>query len=526
MELMRKKFSTLCCALFLHLVTPLFCQAIDIRTIALRDQPAPGTSKSFAYFGLGYNTFPSINNLGQVAFVGSLDDGIPGIANVTGVWSEATGALELVALRGDPDPGNPRGVFENFGYVGISDSGRVNFANVDNFFGIWSVWSKFDTDSVVAVAGRGQVAPGSGGSTFSSLVLAPRYHSSGDVVVWGHLSGEDATQGGLWTDRSGALELAVSSGNIAPDTNGAIFGGEFFPFSITDDGTIAFFTSLTGTGVDSSNDLGLWRESAGGFELLARLGDPAPGTESAYKRFKEPAVISYPASSHAFRAVLNSGAHGIWAVRNGEVERVIQSGNIAPGTSIPAKYFSEPNVNKIGDVVFTSSGLGASVLGIWSTLNHELRLVAADGGTVPMMADLKFDLYPSTPEINNRGQVAFSAGLIGSDGNILNSLWIHDQHGALHLVAKEGDLLEISPGDLREITQLEFQSRTFGGRNTEIPRFNDRGQVVFFAAFNNGSSGLFVSSPLVVPEPGSGCLLLAVSITLLLSRLSSAARTA
>ncbi|MEZ6072461.1 MAG: PEP-CTERM sorting domain-containing protein [Pirellulales bacterium] len=61
---------------------------------------------------------------------------------------------------------------------------------------------------------------------------------------------------------------------------------------------------------------------------------------------------------------------------------------------------------------------------------------------------------------------------------------------------------------------FELSSGNQDGRNS---LFNDRGQVAFGATFTDGTSGIFVSNAVAVPEPAS-LMLFAVGATLLRRR--------
>ena len=86
---------------------------------------------------------------------------------------------------------------------------------------------------------------------------------------------------GVWSEGSGSLALVARSGSPAPGTpDGVNFDSFFFQTGFNDAGQIAFFAFVTGSGVDPSNDNGIWSEGSGSLALVARSGSPAPGTPS------------------------------------------------------------------------------------------------------------------------------------------------------------------------------------------------------------------------------------------------------
>lgn len=90
-------------------------------------------------------------------------------------------------------------------------------------------------------------------------------------------------------------------------------------------------------------------------------------------------------------------------------------------------------------------------------------------------------------------------------------LWATDPHGILKLIAREGDPLQVGPNDVRTISTLQFvtHSGNGDGRNSA---FNDKGQIAFSAYFTDGSSGIFVSNLVAVPEPAA---ILSLTITVI-----------
>ena len=187
-------------------------------------------------------------------------------------------------------------------------------------------------------------------------------------------------------------------------------GANFFNFNwpvLNGAGQTAFVADLTGTGVDDSNDLGIWSEGGGnGLSLIARTGDAAPGT---------------------------------------------------------------------------SSGVNFSDFGFVSNL-----------------------------VLNGSGQTAFFGDLTGTgvDSSNDGGIWAEDRSGVLTLIAREGDLIDVDSGpsvDLRAIRNLFFSGIT-GNEDGRRSSFNDLGQLAFGATFTDGSSGIFVSNLVAVPEPTSWVL--------------------
>ena len=108
-----------------------------------------------------------------------------------------------------------------------------------------------------------------------------------------------------------------------------------------DAGQIAFITEIAGAGVDATNNEGIWSGKPNELALVARRGDPAPGTSSGV-HFSD---LDYPtlngSGQIAFRAALNGSGvgstndRGIWATdRNWRLRLIARAGDqleVAPG---------------------------------------------------------------------------------------------------------------------------------------------------------------------------------------------------
>jgi hypothetical protein len=122
--------------------------------------------------------------------------------------------------------------------------------------------------------------------------------------------------------------------------------------------------------------------------------------------------------------------------------------------------------------------------------------------------------------LNGAGQIAFAAKLTHPGVNLRNDygIWAESIDGELTLIVRTGELLEVAPGDFRTIDRFQFigSSGNQDGRNS---LFNERGQLAFGATFTDGTSGIFVSNAVAIPEPAALGLLL-VGVMFLIGRRS------
>ena len=159
-----------------------------------------------------------------------------------------------------------------------------------------------------------------------------------------------------------------------------------------DAGGIAFTGWLTGIGVDSSNDNGIWAGESDRLALIARSGDQPPGIslQASFLRFEGP-VLNDPGQV-AFRARLTSNDvdnplnFGIFSNSSGALGLIARSGQTPPGfvEGEVFDYFGDSSLNNLGQTAIL--GLHPGRLcdrqrqdTIWSESSGSLALVARQG---------------------------------------------------------------------------------------------------------------------------------------------------
>ena len=278
-----------------------------------------------------------------------------------------------------------------------------------------------------------------------------------------------------WSEgRGNGLELVARTGSQAPGLPaGVLFAGFSNTPSINNAGQTAFRSLLAGTDVGDGNSEAIWSESGDqGLQMIARTGDPAPGGAAVFDNFGDPAFNG--AGHVAFRGFLTGPGvtdntdEGIWSEGRGDgLELIARAGQQAPDTPAGVEF---------------------------------LRFSSA-----------------IVPGLNSSGQTAFLATLTGPGVDFSNNegLWAEDRSGVLRLIVRKGDQIDLDDDPLVEelhtVTSLRFQS-SFGSGNQDgrMSGFNDRGEVTFYASFNNSDQGVFVSSRVAVPEPTTLGLALAI----------------
>ena len=532
----------------------------ELRKIALSDESPLGGQNDIP-LGQFVNA-PSIDSNGNVAFAATLGQG----SFASSVWTSSDGQLRLVARSGDQAP-NTGAAFAHFSDIVISDSGIVGFGatlvgnSIDDSNGE-SMWLD-RAGALSLVAQTGQKAPNpSADLRFSHFETSFALSRDGQVTFFARTrdkEGGTAQSSGIWIAGSNGVSLAAGDGTSAITGSPAVlFLPQSFeqPFAndpiISPSGQAIFRGFLAGPGVDETNLNGLWSYSeSSGLQLLQRAGDAADQSRTF---ISFPSIPTINASgdtaflafmhSHDLDETVNAGiephdhpstgelALSLWLRRaSGELISIFAIGDRAPGIASDAHFVDtfDPILNASSHVAFfavvAGDGVGAAnEVGLWSngmSTDGTLRLIARQGDEAPGGGQgFVFGTFLE-PSFNAAGQTAFmAAGYKLENDLVVDSafgIWGQDRTGVLRLVAKVGEILEIGPGDAREIASLAFASKA-GGEDGKPRGLNDLGQLTFHATFTDGSSGIFVSDALTAPEPCSGVVLLLAAICLGLQR--------
>jgi hypothetical protein len=523
----------------------------QVRTVALANLPAPGAPSGALIAGFSKSVLGAqvpLNNSARSAFLGDMIGGFGGVttATNTGVWSAGGGTLALLAREGSQAAGATAGaLFEQLAADPIlNDRGQVAFpallregggaVTTSNNAGIWS-----QRNGVLGLVARsGSSAPGTPAganfkqfyaNTYGDGMLAfnnanqTAFNAALTVGAGGVTADNDT---GIWTEGGGTLALAAREGLQAP---GAPAGAVFDDLSSSSEspvlnnlGQLAFTAQLRigAGGVVSGDDYGIWTGTGAGLNLVAREGGASPvPAGGSFRHFGE--VQINDAGSLLFRGLLyhagdpaNVGSNNdeaLWMYRNGAVEAFAREGSQVPGMPAAANYgsFSSYTINNAGKAAANgylqqgSGGVtGEDNAAVWAGATGDFRLVAREGQLAPGTERAAFSDFLAVSS-NAAGQVAFTATLKAGIGEVTPSndfgIWATDYAGAVHLIAREGDPLEVAPGDVRTITRLDFRGNT-GNADGRRSMFNDKGELQFWAQLGTGE-GVFISEAVKLPPP-------------------------
>lgn len=234
---------------------------------------------------------------------------------------------------------------------------------------------------------------------------------------------------------------------------------------VNQSGDIAFRGSVSGDGVDTSNNAGIWKTSGGALQLVAREGATGPGpglgpgvyfdAPSTSGGFGDDPILNaagavfFPGSL-AGPGVTTDNSYGRWTDASGFPEPVARQGSeqLGPnlGDGVVFTYPGGPAFNSQGRAAFLSglSGTGidaANDQGIWLFENGSLTTIARTGPAGPDAGlgpdvhfnDLDYPILNDQTEVVFRGQVAG----VGVDASNDRGIWSY-YDGSLIPLVREG----------------------------------------------------------------------------------------
>ncbi len=369
---------------------------------------------------------PSLNASGTLAFVATVDHGSD--FSDDGVYTrDATGVVTRVARDGDAfappsDPENLQ-VLAGFGdLVDLNDVGDVAFAAGGMIDTTSFTSSDLEFGTLVAhagavhivtfpgllVTGYGRIRGGTLGPDGGSQVALPSLGPTGDVVVFGELTGGNG-QGFFRAsppDYTVGLPLVVFGGT-SPDASpigGYYFAAESGP-AVDALGNTTFFSRLAGA---HASEALIFRPVSGTGNSIA-VGEATPSKG----RFGGPPFsvpIVNDADDVVFKSAIANGpsALGLFHWKNGTRTPLVRTGDAAPisGGPLILDLPGEASINGAGQVAFAAlvAGIGRGAF-------------VVDGGGVRKIA-LPNDPVPSGPAGALLDSIAINP-LMMTDGSVV-----------------------------------------------------------------------------------------------------------
>jgi hypothetical protein len=417
---------------------------------------APGGG-IFAKFG-----DPQLNNDGRIAFTATLLKGVQGVtaATANGIWQiSPDGTLSLVARAGSPAPGTGGALFSAFSRLVLPDTeGPVFTATLTtngtavtaaNNSGLWAT---NNSGSVVLVARKGaQPTPTLTAFSIFSPELGRNgqschFRDNGNLLLTAQFGTGPV---GLYkvsypTFAISSASPVVANLSVAPGAGGALFSALGNPM-MNSAGAFAFSGALSGNGVLTTTNSGIWLYSS-----------------------------------------------------NGTGSQVVRAGQSAPGGGI-FKTLSAPVLNSSNEVAFmgTLSGNGVTktnAAGIWSAdSSRAIQQIVRSGSAAPGISGAVFSTFTQLASPDEAG-VVFVATMATGPGGIATSnnvgLWAAEAPGDTpELIVRKGDSFTVgsSPKTISDILIFNSSTETAGAAR----HMNALGDLIFKITFTDGSSGIF-----------------------------------
>ncbi|MEX2317937.1 MAG: dockerin type I repeat-containing protein [Pirellulales bacterium] len=460
----------------------------ELTPIVIGGNAAPGVAGG-AFLTVNSNF--RANRKGEVLFRAMLADGQDvNDNNNSGLWTNAGGNISLVSRKGDIAPGAPEGMrFIGFEDWELNSVGQAAFhahwtgSGNDRNEGIW----KSLPGGLEIVARTDASAPDVEPPVDAGGIFYVSQNEAGDIGFGGVVGAAGgAGKSANWLNRGGMSELVVIEDMPVPEIPGNEFNSISAGFVVTDQSSTIFRASF-GTTLGQ----GIFRYADDHPVPIVTSLMQAPGFADGVKiKIGRWSVNRYEDIAFNGFSLDNTGATATWLIRDGSLELIAKKDENAPGTETTFRDFgisSQPQMNDRGELVFTARlNNTGDEYGIWTTQGGPLRLLLREGDHAPEMpANVEFQSLGGGAT-NNRGQLIVAATLQGVSAQSNYGIWATDVGGPLQLIVRIGDMIEVSPGELRTI------------KNLLQAKLAENGDVIIAVDFTDGTGGLITSHRVLV----------------------------
>ena len=493
----------------------------NVRTVATSDQPI--NVRSSIPIG-GSFLYTVLNNNGNVAF-------ITYTAQRRFLWAERNGQL---VSRISPEPEGDEIFFTDAEELFLTGNSGVP----EGRFLKERIW-KWSASGLTQLAGPSLPAADESGSALSNFVYfdaaLSSVHSSGSLIFEGtaHTPGVEFPEiAGFWigNGQSNGNRLLFLFGDQVPGAaEGITFGHLDAPPKINAQGNFIIGVRLSGPA--NLERRALVTNSSGALEVMYRQGDQVPGKPDGvvFLNFGSPAINDK--SDSVFTAATGTGsfmASGeLFRERNGQLESIASSGQSVLDTQAnwTLAGMEDPVINAEGLVAFRGAlndpTQSDAIHGIFiEDSGKGIRAIVTDGSSVPggpPEAQFFVQDWNTNFQLNRLGQVVVGTQFrTEDDPTIKLGLFVDDPILGFIPIALPGDLIQVKPGDIRQIAVAGISNRPTGNQDGTQMTLNERGQILFLARFTDGTSGLFVSNAVAVPESRTAFLAVAAILAMLI----------
>ncbi len=228
---------------------------------------------------------PVINDNNQIAFSGVLNLG--GNINTTnrqGIWKYNQGVGELIARTGQDVPGVSNVSFQALSRPSINNVDQVAFRGTITSGETQGVWRYTENQGeLIALAGVSD-APGAPDALFAGFG-SPFLSDTGDMFFRATLQNgtggvNTSNQTGLWKMGQSQNALLFRTGSVGVPGLPAAHFADFTTMAVNEVGSLVVSATLTNgiAGITTENDEGIWfADAEGNKSLIAREGDLLAG---------------------------------------------------------------------------------------------------------------------------------------------------------------------------------------------------------------------------------------------------------
>jgi hypothetical protein len=398
--------------------------------------------------GTTFRTFyPNILSLnittdGRIVFGANITH--PGGGDDDATFAGPLSAPAMIARNDGPVHGSPGMTYSagaQFAFPSHIEAGRIAFAAnaldaanpSNNFAALW----EGPLNSPTPLFRSGQQVPGQPDGVLFQTFGAARTSLNGSLSFEANLTGASVTPQDRFTRWSGSFsdpKLAYRRGLQAPGLpDGVVFTTTDSTFFFANDaGQIVQIANLSGPGIDTSNDSGIWLSGTTS-HLIAREGSQAPG---------------------------------------------LPAGTVFANPTGPT--FLRFDHNNRSDVAFTAIATGSGGgTGLWSGQPGNAKLIAMSGNQVPgFSAGTQFGTDVSWLALSDNGGLAFLTNITGKQ----DAIFATDSAGNLEYITGSGNLLHVGDNQFRTVSTLSLFD------------FNTLNQIAFIATFTDGTQGAFIAT--------------------------------
>jgi len=392
---------------------------------------------------------PAIDSKGGVTFLASFTDEPSPTHQTpapAGIFAAAAGNLEDFGARDGAPNGlpAPQGTFAGIVAAAAGAPGSVAFS-ANGGRGVWSALSGSNPELIAA---RDTQAPGLPEGVQLLHIDAPWQDEGGSVLFRSTLRLMPTDNHGpaaLWSDRAGALAALVVAGDAAPGGPAGATFADFGTRPALAGGRVFFSALLAGEEVTAENDTGLWTDRSGALDVLAREGDVVPGLTDVVYGSISPRPATNRRADAAFLAYLRgpsvtatNNSAIVRSMANGHTAVVAREGDQVPGMATGVRYavFHEPAINERGQVAFVARLRGDDGTNVGPMNNVALFYTDPCRGVTPVVRTgtaFTVEVPGGSPAVRTIAEIIFDSepavtgrGQFNGDGTLVFTLRFTD----------------------------------------------------------------------------------------------------